>query len=263
MFYTTRPEIPLFGDLVGLGEAIALFGFVTLVSLVFRHLALRMMDRWAAGTATLADDLAIQSLRLPSIAFCVLLGLYVAIDLKTAALSQRAHALVLMGVWALLVVSVTAAAANFLGAIVRLTLQQKHLAMQPTSLSITATKVIVWMVGGLVLLGGLGVSITPMVTALGITGLAVSLALQDTLSNFFAGLHLLVDRPIRLGDFIKLETGQEGFIENIGWRTTHLRMRSDDVIIIPNNKLIQSVLINYAHPERTVNTGGENPKVAS
>src|SRR5439155_271671 len=82
-------------------------------------------------------------------------------------------------------------------------------------LAIEAWKVIVSLVAGLVILGALGVSIMPVVTTLGITRLAVSLALQDTLSNFFAGLHLLVERPTGLGDFIKLETGQAGFIENI------------------------------------------------
>ena len=83
----------------------------------------------------------------------------------------------------------------------------------------------------------------------GVGGLAVALALQDTLSNFFAGLHLLIEQPIRVGDFIKLETGQEGIVEDISWRTTRIRMPSNDLVILPNSKLTQSVVTNYSLPD--------------
>ena len=109
--------------------------------------------------------------------------------------------------------------------------------------------VVIWVVGGLVLLSGLGVSVTPILTALGVGGLAVALALQETLSNFFAGLHLLMERPIRVGDFIKLESGQEGYVEDIGWRTTRVRMLPNNIVIIPNNKITQSILTNYYLPD--------------
>jgi len=136
--------------------------------------------------------------------------------------------------------------ANFAEATVWLTLKDKNLDFPAQGLSLSVLRVTIWIVGALVLLGSLGVSITPMVTALGIGGLAISLALQDTLSNFFAGLHLLIEKPIRPGDFVKLEWGQEGYVATIGWRTTRLRMMSNDLVIVPNNKLTQSVVINYS-----------------
>jgi small-conductance mechanosensitive channel len=108
----------------------------------------------------------------------------------------------------------------------------------------------IWIVGALVLLGGLGISITPVLTALGVGGLAVALALQDTLSNFFAGLHLLIEKPIRVGDFVKLESGQEGYVVDIGWRTTRIRMLPNNMVILPNSKLTQSVVTNYYLPEQ-------------
>src|SRR5205823_797479 len=87
-------------------------------------------------------------------------------------------------------------------------------------------------------------AITPLLTALGIGGLAVSLALQDTLSNFFAGIYVLLDKPIRIGDTVKLESGHEGTMLAIGWRTTRLRNTSGEIIVVPNNKVVQSVLLN-------------------
>jgi len=104
--------------------------------------------------------------------------------------------------------------------------------------------------GLLVILSFLGISITPLITALGVGGLAVALALQDTLANLFAGIHILVEKSIRVGDFIRLETGQEGYVEDITWRTTRIKMLPNNMVVIPNNKLAQSIVTNYYLPEK-------------
>ena len=76
----------------------------------------------------------------------------------------------------------------------------------------------------LIILSTMGVSVTPIVASLGITSLAVALALQPTLENFFSGIQLVMDKPIRIGDFIELDSGEQGFVEKIGWRSTWVRM---------------------------------------
>lgn len=105
-------------------------------------------------------------------------------------------------------------------------------------------------IGALVLLGTLGISITPIVASLGITSLAVALALQPTLENFFSGVQLVVDKPIRVGDFIELDSGEQGFVDKIGWRTTWIRMLQNNTIIIPNSELSKSKIINYFYPAK-------------
>jgi small-conductance mechanosensitive channel len=224
---------------------VIMFLIVATVALGVRYIAFRAMQAWARRTKSILDDLALQNLRLPSIALCLLLGLYAAI--YSAHLPVRFDTIALYSIYALLVITVTTTVANFVEAAASLSFKEKNVALPATGLSLSILKVTIWVVGVLVLLGGLGVSITPMITALGIGGLAVSLALQDTLSNFFAGLHLLIEKPVRLGDFVKLEWGQEGYVASIGWRSTRLRMRSNELVIVPNNKLMQSVLINYSH----------------
>lgn len=94
----------------------------------------------------------------------------------------------------------------------------------------------------------LGFDTTAIITGLGIGGLAVALALQDTLANFFAGVHILVDKPFKQRDYIKLENGTEGRIKQIGWRTTRLSTISKDEIVVPNAKLASSTIINYSSP---------------
>lgn len=227
--------------------ALTIFVVVTLLSFSLRHLAFRALTRWGRTTATPVDDIIIQALRAPSIVWCILIGLYSA--LASAHLPAEARLVVLNIVNVLLVLSVTAAVANLSRATLNSSLRKNNLAIPATGLSLTVVTVVIWIVGSLVLLSGLGVSITPILTALGVGGLAVALALQDTLSNFFAGLHLLMDKPLRVGDFVKLESGQEGYVEDIGWRTTRIRLLPNNMVIIPNNKVTQSILTNYYLPD--------------
>lgn len=105
-------------------------------------------------------------------------------------------------------------------------------------------------IGALVLLGTLGISVTPIIASLGITSLAVALALQPTLENFFSGTQLVIDKPIRVGDFIELESGEQGFVEKIGWRSTWIKMLQNNTIIMPNSTMANSKIINYFYPEK-------------
>lgn len=103
-------------------------------------------------------------------------------------------------------------------------------------------------IGILIILGTLGISITPVIASLGITSLAVALALQPTLENFFSGVQLVMDKPIRVGDFIELDSGEQGFVEQIGWRSTRIKMLPNNTVIMPNSLLSQSKIINYFYP---------------
>ncbi len=94
------------------------------------------------------------------------------------------------------------------------------------------TRVIVLGIGVLVMLQSIGVSITPLLGALGVGGLAVALALQDTPANLFAGVHVLASKTIEPGDYIKLATGQEGYVVDINWRNTSIRTLSDNIEVI-------------------------------
>ncbi len=94
----------------------------------------------------------------------------------------------------------------------------------------------------------LGLSLAPALTAFGVGSLAVALALQDTLSNFFSGVYLVLDKPIRPGDFVRVDPSYEGYVTTIGWRSTHLRTLANNVVIIPNGTLAKAVITNYTLP---------------
>jgi len=100
------------------------------------------------------------------------------------------------------------------------------------------------------ILNTLNINITPFITSLGIAGLAVGLALQDTLSNFFAGLYILISKKIKPGDYISLDSGIEGYVEDITWRNTTIRQLPNNIVIVPNSKLASSIITNYYLPEK-------------
>lgn len=111
-------------------------------------------------------------------------------------------------------------------------------------------RILVLSIGVLIILSTLGISITPIVASLGIGSLAVALALQPTLENFFSGMQIIADKPIRVGDYIELESGEQGFVEQIGWRSVWIKMLPNNIIIIPNSLLAKSKVINYYYPEK-------------
>lgn len=106
----------------------------------------------------------------------------------------------------------------------------------------------IWTLGCIQILSILGKPIGTLIASLGIASLAVGLALQDTIANIFAGFYIVADRSIRSGDYIKIDEGLEGYVETVGWRNTRIRLWANNIVLIPNNKLIQSVITNMTLP---------------
>ena len=121
-------------------------------------------------------------------------------------------------------------------------------ALPVSSLTRSVAWAFVAVIGLLVILNGLGLSITPMLTALGVGGLAVALALQESLANFFAGLFITLGGQIRVGDYVKLDSGQEGYVVDFIWRSTRLRMLANNLVGVPNAKLAQAIVVNHYLP---------------
>jgi len=119
-----------------------------------------------------------------------------------------------------------------------------------TSIILNITRITILLIGAMLVLQVFGVSVTPLLTALGVGGLAVALALQETLSNLFAGIQLIASKKIRNGDYIKLSSGEEGFILDITWRNTVIRALANNLVIVPNAKLSSAIITNYNLPDK-------------
>lgn len=122
----------------------------------------------------------------------------------------------------------------------------------PSALSQNLIRIFVTTIGVLVIVRSFGYDITPVLTALGVGGLAVALALQGPLSNLFAGMFISFAGQLRIGDYVRLENGVEGYITDLNWHATNIRPPAGPLIVVPNAKLAQSVATNFSHPSRDV-----------
>ncbi|MEJ5226359.1 mechanosensitive ion channel domain-containing protein [Thermodesulfovibrio sp.] len=216
--------------------------------LLIRTILFSLLHRWAKKTKNQIDDLIISTIKFPSFLLCLGIGLY--IGFETSELPFKYNAYLIKVIHVIIILSATAALANLITRLFMSYVENKAISVQSTGLLNTIIKVSTYLIGIIIILHLLGISIAPLITALGIGGLAIGLALKDTLENLFAGIHIMTEKTIRIGDFIKLENGQEGFVDDISWRTTRIRMLPNNMIIIPNSKLAQSIVLNYSLPDK-------------
>ncbi|MGH9664296.1 MAG: mechanosensitive ion channel family protein, partial [Bryobacteraceae bacterium] len=92
----------------------------------------------------------------------------------------------------------------------------------------------------------------PLLTAVGVGGIAVALGLQNTLTNLFAGFYVSLAGQFHQGDYVRLSSGEEGYVADIQWRVTSLRTLQNNMILIPNSKLAEAIVVNYSHPDKSL-----------
>jgi len=225
-----------------LPAAAALAG--VLLGLIARRFVLGALARAVRRTVWRYDDVLVDVLRAPVVVWFSLGGLWAAVQLlrlPPAGGRVAGDALLIVAI-----LSVTWAVARFVSRALRTAASEG--ALPGVSLVALVASASVYVLGALVALQTLGVSITPVVTALGVGGLAVALALQDTLGNLFAGIRILASRTLRPGDYVRLETGQEGYVQDITWSQTTIRQLPNNLVIVPNAKLAGAITTNYQLP---------------
>jgi MscS family membrane protein len=111
------------------------------------------------------------------------------------------------------------------------------------------TAAAIWIFGIILILSAWGIEIGPFLAGLGIAGLALSFAVQDSLANIFAGISLILDKVYKVGDRIELDSGEVGTVSDVGLRSTRLKTFDNELIIIPNSKTANSKIKNYVQPD--------------
>lgn len=175
-----------------------------------------------------------------------LIGGYFALNILTIA--PRGVIFIENSLHALGILSLTIMSARIISAVLSLKFQKTTGTFASTSILVTTIQLTVYITGFLFLLQSFNVSITPLLTALGVGGLAVALALQDTLANLFSGINILLSKQIKMGDYIKLSTGEEGVVADMNWRNTNIKISTDNFTVVPNQKIATSILTNFSLP---------------
>lgn len=232
-------------------EAAIVLAIAVVVAIVARKLLSFFAAKLDRSDSGIVDDL-LRAMRMPAVVLILLAGIYAAMT-RLAPLDRVIHRY--SGVFE--VAAVLAILIGLTNAVNIVTAWYSGRLADDTYQSHTGivkklAVLAVWMIGCIQILSILGVKVTTVLASLGIAGLAVGLALQDTMANLFAGFCLVADRSIRAGDYIKLESGEEGFVETVGWRNTRIRLWANNVVLVPNSKLTQSIIRNMALPNNAL-----------
>ena len=224
------------------------FAGVLAAGWLVRWLVLRALRAWTSRSGSRPGLILDEALRGPLLIWAVILAVHTAIQLS--GLPEKATqwgARLLLVLW---IASLTLMCMRVAGNLVRHYGGQVPGALPVTTLSRNLAQLAVFILGVVWLLAAFHMNITPILTALGVGGLAGALAVQDTLSNLFSGFYVTVAGQVRLGDYIKLNTGEAGYVTDIGWRATSIREMANNLIVVPNSKLAQAIVTNYHLPER-------------
>ncbi|MYZ06249.1 mechanosensitive ion channel [Streptomyces sp. SID2999] len=235
---------PTLDDLVLAGIALA----AGLVLAFLSRTVLRWLAKHAKRTRWSGDDVIVDALRSVVPWAAIAGGIAVGAAVLPLTRTVQHHVNQSLKVWLIFVV--TLSAARVIAGLVQSVTQSRSGVAGSATIFVNITRVLVLAIGFLVVLQTLGISIAPLLTALGVGGLAVALALQDTLANLFAGIHILASKTVQPGDYIRLSSGEEGYVVDINWRQTTVRQLSNNLVVIPNGQLAKTNMTNFTRPEQ-------------
>ena len=194
----------------------------------------------------------IRSMQGVPIFFSFIVGLYWAID--AVEISPTVTKLLSYLLFTSNVFSITRVLARTVDGVVTMYFERSGRNLPKTTLLNSILIGVIYAMGLLVILQYYGISIAPILTAAGVGGMAVALALQETLANIFAGLHLILSKQLRIGDYIRLGTGEEGRVTDITWRfTTIIPLGASSTIVIPNKTIAGANISNFSLPTQNIN----------
>lgn len=233
-------------------EYLAAF-MIIIISIVFskilNYAVKKYFESFAKKTKTDIDDILIQIIKVPLHFFIIFIGVYIAANSLTILVPYEN---LVKGFFFVGIVSIiTIIMVKIIDILIIRWLKVKKKFEKTPRLINKIINIVIYVVAILIIFEYFNIKLTPVIATLGVGALAVGLALQNTLSNFFAGLHIISDKPINVGDFIELENGSiSGYVEDIGWRSTRIKTLPNNVVIIPNSKLAESIITNDSMPQQ-------------
>ena len=224
-----------------------ILGASLLMGFVLNYLLRRYITRHTDLAPDSALGVLLHAVRgLPRL-WCFAIGVYWTIH--TVGLVEPVQRLLAYILFTILVFSITRVIVRTLERIIALRTAEARSAAAATSLLTNLVAITIYAAGAIIVLGYYGISIAPLITALGVGGMAVALGLQESLANLFAGLHLILSKQVRVGDYIRLDSDNEGRVTDITWRYTTILTSANNTVVVPNAKLSSAILTNYDMPE--------------
>ncbi len=225
-----------------------LVGFVA-VGYLLRTVLDVYITRLTRKTKTKIDDIILGAIRTPIVVIFLIVGINFALAQAPFVPAQIMQYLPTISSIIIILIGTVVAARIITGTLKYYGLTRPSMKSLVPIFS-KLINILVYFAALILVLNALGINVTALVAGLGIGGIAIAFALQETLSQFFAGMYIMTDRPVRVGDYIELDSGQKGYVVDIGWRSTKIRELPNNVIVVPNSKLAGAIVTNYYLPEK-------------
>lgn len=221
-----------------------------LIAFIFLGIWINRLIKQKINSRFENDDITLQYVMIRSFqglpgTWCTITGIYWSIN--SLEIAPPVTSLLSYFIFIFLVLTICRVISNGLAGFFDL-YTQKNANMPKTTLFTNIAMVLIYAIGVVIILDHMGISVAPILTAMGVGGMAVALALQDTLANVFSGMQLIITKQIKIGDYIKLDHNDPGQVSDISWRYTTLHTPLGNAVIVPNKTIAGATILNYNVP---------------
>lgn len=225
---------------------LAVFLGVFFALLWLRKRAFEAMVRWLKSARWQGDKVIFQAIRLPSFLWCIIIGIYV--GLVVSALPDGLKSLTNDGLWTVFILSFAFAIFRLTRGIIRYYAESDQPSRHDMVLIRNLAITVIVMVTILAVLDVWGVSTSPALLLVTVVIMAAALVFRDAAPGMFSGFPAGIAKQFKVGDFIKLDTGEEGYVLELRRNNTHIKALDESIIIIPNSRLLRQTMVNYGRP---------------
>jgi small-conductance mechanosensitive channel len=219
-----------------------------IVGLWLKKLVDAALGRWKIKSKWEGKDILAKAIQRPFLSWFLLLGTIIAIEISKTSPNVKTLTVRIIGSVFFLILGF--ATLILLEQLIKLYLPKAKAPLRTITLTLNILRIIFISIGALIILDIWGAPLTPILLFIAVVVLGVALLIRNTATDFFAGFQLSTSQQIKTGDYIKLETGEEGHVLDMSWHNTRLRALDNSIIVIPNSRLVQHKIINYGRPLR-------------
>lgn len=237
-------------DWLSLGQKLIVPACILIIALfigiALNQLLTQKLEKRVESSDSEIMEIFFRALKGVPISLCLVTGLYWSVT--TSSLPPGLERIFSYVLFAVIVFSLTRVCERTLSGFIRLKFSGSSDITQSTLLD-TIFRVAIYASGALIVLDYFNISIAPIMAAMGVGGMAVAFGVRETLENIFSGLQIIISKQLRVNDYIKLSTGDEGRVTDINWRYITITPPSDsNVVVIPNKVIAGSVTTNFSQP---------------
>ena len=237
-------------DWLALGQKLivpaCILAFSFFVGVALNQMLVQKLERRVKARESEIMEIFFRAMKGVPISLCLVTGLYWSVT--TSNLPPGLERIFSYVLFTVIVFSITRVCERTLSGFIRLKFSGSSDMTQSTLLD-TIFRVAIYASGALIVLDYFNISIAPIMAAMGVGGMAVAFGVRETLENIFSGLQLIVSKQLRVNDYIKLSTGDEGRVTDINWRyITVMPPTESNVVVIPNKVIANAVTTNFSQP---------------